>query len=129
MQKEMLNHRQEMKVLSIIVKYLPILMALIYFINSVLSLLDIYISIISYSFYCGFVPLFLIYICCRVLKYCRQYKACLGYIAINNIINWLDYEYDFTEDVIIGWIIVLSTFFCLISYLMIKHIYNKETIL
>lgn len=125
----MLNHRQEMKVLSIIVKYLPILMALIYFINSILSLLDIYISIISYSFYCGFVPLFLIYMCCRVLKYCIQYKAYLGYIAINNIINWLDYEYNFTEDVIIGWIIVLGTFFCLISYLMIKHIYNKEAIL
>ena len=125
----MLNHRQEMKVLSIIVKYLPILMALIYFINSVLSLLDIYISIISYSFYCGFVPLFLIYMCCVVLHYCPQYKAYLGYIAINNLINWLDYEYGFTEDTRIGWIIVIGTLFCLISYLMIKHIYNKEAIL
>ena len=118
-----------MKVLSIIVKYLPILMALLYFINSVLSLLDIYISIISYSFYCGFIPLLFIYICCRVLKYCIQYKAYLGYIAINNIINWVDYEYGFTEDIMVGWIIVLGTFFCLISYLMIKHIYNKEAIL
>ena len=124
----MLTHKQEMKVLSIIVKYLPILMALMYFLNSILSLLDIYNSIISYNFYCGFVPLFLIYMCCAILRYCVQYKAYLGYIAINNIINWLDYEYDFTEDVIIGWIIVLGTFFCLISYLMIKHIYNKEAI-
>ena len=125
----MLTHRQEMKVLSIIVKYLPVLIALMYFINSILSLLDIYNSIISYSFYCGFVPLFLIYICCAVLHYCTQYKAYLGYIAINNLINWLDYEYGFTEDVRIGWIIVIGTFFCLISYLMIKHIYNKEAIL
>ena len=125
----MLNHRQEMKVLSIIVKYLPVLIALMYFINSILSLLDIYNSIISYNFYCGFVPLFLIYICCAVLHYCTQYKAYLGYIAINNLINWLDYEYGFTEDVRIGWIIVIGTFFCLISYLMIKHIYNKEAIL
>lgn len=44
----MLTCRQEMKVLSIIVKYLPVLIALMYFINSMLSLLDIYISIISY---------------------------------------------------------------------------------
>ena len=47
MQEEMLNHRQEMKVLSIIVKYLPVLMALMYFINSMLSLLDIYINTIK----------------------------------------------------------------------------------
>ena len=125
----MLNHRQEMKVLSIIVKYLPVLMALMYFINSMLSLLDIYTSIISYNFYCGFVPLFLIYMCCAVLHYCPQYKAYLGYIAINNLINWLDYESGFTEDTRIGWIIVIGTFFCLISYLMIVHIHNGKAIL
>lgn len=125
----MLTHRQEMKVLSIIVKYLPVLIALMYFINSMLSLLDIYISIISYNFYCGFVPLFLIYMCCAVLHYCTQYKAYLGYIAINNLINWLDYEYGFTEDTRIGLIIVIGTFFCLISYLTIQHIRNGKAIL
>ena len=118
-----------MKVLSIIVKYLPILMAIMYFINSILSLLDIYTSIISYNFYCGFIPLLLIYVCCSVLKYCTQYKAYLGYVAINNIINWIDYEYGFTEEVMIGWIIVIGTFFCLISYLMIQHIPSGKAIL
>ena len=102
MQEEMLTHRQEMKVLSIIVKYLPIFIAIMYFVNSVLSLCDIYISAITFTVSCGFVPLFLIYVCCKVLKYCVQYKAYLGYIAVNNIINWLDYEYGFTEDVMIG---------------------------
>lgn len=125
----MLTHRQEKKVLSIIVKYLPPFLALMYFVNSVLSLFDIYISCISNCCYCGFLPLFLIYVCCMVLKYCIQYKAYLGYIAINNIINWLDYEYGFTEDVLVGWIIVMITFFCLISYLMMKHIRNGEAIL
>lgn len=125
----MLTHRQERKVLSIIVKYLPVLIALMYFINSILSLLDIYNSIISYNFYCGFVPLFLIYVCCSVLKYCIQYKAYLWYIAINDIINWVDYKYGFTEDTRIGWIIVIGTFFCLISYLTIQHIRNGKAIL
>ena len=125
----MLTHKQEMKVLSIIVKYLPVLMALMYFLNSILSLLDIYNSIISYNFYCGFVPLFLIYMCCAILRYCVQYKAYLGYIAINNLINWLDYEYEFTEDTRIGWIIVIGTFFFLISYLMIVHIHKGKEIL
>ena len=94
-----------------------------------LSLLDIYNSIISYNFYCGFVPLFLIYVCCSVLKYCIQYKAYLWYIAINDSINWVDYEYGFTEDTRIGWIIVIGTFFCLISYLTIQHIRNGKAIL
>lgn len=125
----MLTHRQEVKVLSITVKYLPVLMAIMYFLNSVLSLLDIYCSLISYSFYCGFLPLALIYVCCAVLKYCIQYKAYLGYIAINNIINWIDYEYGFTEDILIGWIIVIGTIFGLISYLMFIHIRKGEAIL
>ena len=129
MQKEVLNYRQEMKVLSIIVKYLPPFIAIMYFLNSVLSMLGIYISSISHCCYCGLLPLFIIYVCCSVLKYCIQYKAYLWYIVINDIINWIDYEYSFTEDIMIGWIIVLGTFFCLISYLMIKHIYNKEAIL
>ena len=125
----MLTHRQEMKVLSIIVKYLPPFLATMYFLNSVLSMLGIYISGISHCCYCGLIPLFLIYICCSVLKYCKQYKAYLGYIAINDIINWIDYEYGFTEDTRIGWIIVIGTFFCLISYLMIVHIHNGKAIL
>ena len=125
----MLNQKQQMKVLSIIVKYLPIFIALMYFINSVLSLCDIYISAITFTVSCGFAPLLLIYMCCCVLKFCSNYKAYLIYIAINNLINWVDYEYGFTEDVMIGWIIVIGTFFCLISYLMIQHIHNGKAIL
>ena len=125
----MLNQKQQMKVLSIIVKYLPIFIALMYFINSVLSLCDIYISAITFIASCGFAPLLLIYMCCCVLKFCSNYKAYLIYIAINNLINWVDYEYGFTEDVMIGWIIVIGTFFCLISYLMIQHIHNGKAIL
>lgn len=125
----MLTHRQEMKVLSIIVKYLPPFLATMYFLNSVLSMLEIYISGISHCCYCGLVPLFLIYICCSVLKYCIQYKAYLWYIAVNDIINWVDYEYGFTEDTRIGWIIIIGTFFCLISYLTIQHICSGKAIL
>ena len=125
----MLTYRQEMKVLSIIVKYLPPFIAIMYFFNSVLSIFGIYISGISHCCYCGLIPLFLIYICCSVLKYCTQYKAYLWYIAINDTINWIDYEYGFTEDIRIGWIIVIGTFFCLISYLMIVHIHNGKSIL
>ena len=124
----MLNQKQQMKVLGIIVKYLPIFIALMYFINSVLSLCDIYISAITFIASCGFAPLLLIYMCCCVLKFCSNYKAYLIYIAINNLINWADYEYGFTEDVMIGWIIVIGTFFCLISYLMIQHIHSGKAI-
>ena len=125
----MLNQKQQMKVLSIIVKYLPIFIALMYFINSVLSLCDIYISAITFIASCGFAPLLLIYMCCCVLKFCSNYKVYLIYIAINNLINWVDYEYGFTEDVMIGWIVVIGTFFCLISYLMIQHIHSGKAIL
>ena len=125
----MLTYRQEMKVLSIIVKYLPPFIAIMYFFNSVLSIFGIYISCISHCCYCGLIPLFLIYICCSVLKYCTQYKAYLWYIAINDTINWIDYEYGFTEDIRIGLIIVLLNLFFLICLLMIEHIHSGKAIL
>lgn len=114
--------RQEMKVLSLVVKYLPLLIALMYFINSILSLYDIYISCITFFCSCGFLPLFLIYLCCKILKYCIHYKAYLAYIAVSNLLNWIDYIYEFTEDILIGWIVVIGLFFLLITYLMITHI-------
>ena len=125
----MLNQKQQMKVLSIIVKYLPIFIALMYFINSVLSLCDIYISAITFIASYGFAPLLLIYMCCYVLKFCSNYKAYLIYIAINNLINWADYVWNFTENILIGWILVIGTFFILISYLMIVHIKQGKIIL
>ena len=125
----MLNQKQQMKVLSIIVKYLPIFIALMYFINSVLSLCDIYISAITFIASCGFAPLLLIYMCCYVLKFCSNYKAYLIYIAINNLINWADYVWNFTENILIGWILVIGIFFILISYLMIVHIKQGKVIL
>ena len=126
---KLLKNNEYVKLFMKLIIMFYILMAIMYFINSILSLLDIYTSIISYNFYCGFIPLLLIYVCCSVLKYCTQYKAYLGYVAINNIINWIDYEYGFTEEVMIGWIIVIGTFFCLISYLMIQHIHSGKAIL
>lgn len=125
----MITLKQQMKVLSITVKYLPLFIALMYFINSVLSLCNIYISAITFVCSCGFIPLILIYICCSVLKYCNQYKAYLLYIAINNIVNWIDYHYSFTENILIGWIVVLGIFFILISYIMYRHIVKGEAVL
>lgn len=120
-----------MKVLSIIVKYLPIFIALMYFINSVLSLCDIYISAITFIASYGFAPLLLIYMCCCMLKFCSNYRAYLIYIyiAINNLINWADYVWNFTENILIGWILVIGTFFILISYLIIVHIKQGKIIL
>ena len=127
-EKEMLTKKQEVKVLGIIVKYLPIFIAFMYFINSILSLCNIYISAITFIASCGFAPLLLIYVCCSVLKFCNNYKIYLVYIAVNNLINWADYVWNFIENVLIGWILVIGTFFVFISYLMIIHIKHGKAI-
>lgn len=117
-----MNSKQQTKVLILVVKYLPLLLSLMYFINSVLSLCNIYFSPITFMCSCGFLPLILIYLCCRVLRYCKYYKVYLIYIALNNAINWLDYEYGFTENTLIGWVVVLGLFFLLITVTLIKHL-------
>lgn len=116
-----MTSKQQMKVLILMVKYLPLLLAYLYFINSVLSLFDIYFSALTFLSSCGFLPLLLIYVCCRVLKYCKHFRAYLFYIAVNNIINWLDYIYGFTEDTLISIIVVLVLLFLLITATLIKH--------
>lgn len=116
-----MTSKQQMKVLILAIKYLPLLLAYLYFINSALSLCNIYFSALTFLSSCGFLPLLLIYICCRVFKYCRHYKAYLFYIAINNTINWLDYIYGFTEDTLISWVIIVILFFLLITATLIKH--------
>lgn len=117
--------KEQMKVLSLVVKYLPPFIALMYFINSILSLCDIYISCITFFCSCGFLPLLLIYICCKVLKFCTIYKAYLIYIALNNIINWVDYIYNITENALIGWIVVVGALFLLLILLSIEHYKRK----
>ena len=125
----MISYKQQIKILSIVIKYLPPFIALMYFINSVLSLCDIYISAITFMCSCGFLPLLLIYVCCCVLKFCTNYKAYLAYIAVNNLINWVDYVWNFTENILISWVLIIGTFFILISYLMIKHIKMGKAVL
>lgn len=125
----MISYKQQVKILGIVIKYLPPFIALMYFINSVLSLCDIYISAITFMCSCGFLPLLLIYVCCCVLKFCTNYKAYLAYIAVNNLINWIDYVWNFTENILISWVLIIGTFFILISYLMIKHIKMGKTVL
>jgi hypothetical protein len=124
-----ISYKQQVKILSIVIKYLPPFIALMYFINSVLSLCDIYISAITFMCSCGFIPLLLIYVCCCVLKFCTNYKAYLAYIAVNNLLNWVDYIWNFTENILISWILLIGTFFILISYLMIKHIKMGKAVL
>jgi hypothetical protein len=124
-----ISYKQQVKILSIVIKYLPPFIALMYFINSVLSLCDIYISAITFMCSCGFIPLLLIYVCCCVLKFCTNYKAYLAYIAVNNLLNWVDYIWNFTENILISWVLIVGAFFILISYLMIKHIKMGKAVL
>ena len=125
----MISYKQQVKILRIVIKYLPPFIALMYFINSVLSLCDIYISAITFMCSCGFLPLLLIYVCCCVLKFCTNYKAYLAYIVVNNLINWVDYVWNFTENILISWVLIIGTFFILISYLMIKNIKMGKAVL
>lgn len=77
-----------------LLKILPILLAAIYLINTVLSYYDIIIPALSYIGGLSFIPLLFIYVSSYVFRFCSYHRIFLYYIAINDVINMLDYQFN-----------------------------------
>lgn len=77
-----------------LLKILPILLAAIYLINTVLSYYDIIIPALSYIGGLSFIPLLFIYVSSYVFRFCSYHRIFLYYIAINDVINMLDYHFN-----------------------------------
>ena len=75
-------------------KIIPMLLAGLYLLNTVLSYFDIDYSVISYVAGIGIIPWLFIMMASYVLKFCEYHRMFLWYIAVNNIVCWWDYNYE-----------------------------------
>lgn len=78
------------KLVLVCLKYLPLVLALIYATNSVLSFFNIYIGL-SHIGGLSLLPWLFIYLISSLFNYCKYYKMFLWYIFITDAINCLDY--------------------------------------
>lgn len=89
-----LKNKRLYKLELYLLKILPILLAAIYLINTVLSYYDIIIPALSYIGGLSFIPLLFIYVSSYVFRFCSYHRIFLYYIAINDVINMLDYYFN-----------------------------------
>lgn len=76
-----------------LLKVMPMLLAAIYLVNTVLSYYDIIIPALSHIGGLSFIPLVFMYVSSYVFRFCSYHRMFLHYIVVNNSINLIDYYY------------------------------------
>lgn len=75
-------------------KIIPMLLAGLYLLNTVLSYYDLDYSVISYLAGVGIIPWLFLLLSSYVLRFCEYHRMFLWYIAAHNILCWIDYNWE-----------------------------------
>lgn len=81
------------KLFLVFLKVLPMVLAGLYLLNTVLSTFDIDWPIFSYLAGVGLIPWIFIFIASYLFRFCEYHRMFLWYIMANNIICWSDQEF------------------------------------
>lgn len=76
------------------IKIIPIVLALICFLNTLLCYLGIDLLILTYIGGISFITLGFLYLSSFVFRFCNYHRMLLHYITIVNIISYIDMEYE-----------------------------------
>lgn len=82
------------KIEMVLLKRLPMVIAGMYFLNTILSYFGIDYAAISYLAGVGMIPLLFLYITSYCFRFCSYHRMPLHYIIINNVLCWVDYNYE-----------------------------------
>ena len=119
-----LRNKDLYKIELYLLKVMPMLLATIYLINTVLSYYDIVLPALSYIGGLSFIPLLFMYISSYVFRFCSYHRMFLHYIVINDLINLIDYYYTLP---ISDWeLFILHMSIAGISLFIILYLYVKS---
>lgn len=88
-----LSNYERSKLFIGFLKILPMVLAGLFLLNTVLSYFYIDWTILSYLASVGFIPWLFIMAASYKLHFCEYHRMFLWYILANNILCWIDYEY------------------------------------
>jgi hypothetical protein len=74
-------------------KVLPMTMAGLFLLNTVLSYFDIDWPVLSYITGVGLLPWLFIILSSYLFRFCEYHRMFLWYIMVNNLLCWIDEEY------------------------------------
>lgn len=79
------------KVFILMLKYIPMIIALIYILNTILSYFYIDIPVLSNIAGISILPWLFMYIATVVFKFCLYHRMFLWYILVTDLLNIVDY--------------------------------------
>lgn len=123
--EERLGNKTLYKLELYLLKVIPMLLALIAFLNTVLSYFDIDLVIWSYIGSVSLLPLIFLYMSSYVFKFCEYHRMFLHYVVVTNVLN----VYDYYVGIPISdrELLVLHMIVAGISLFVILYLYVKDT--
>lgn len=121
---ESLRSKYLYKILLILLKYIPIMIALFYVLNTVSALCGIDIPVLSNIAGMSLFTWIFMYIAAWVFQFCIYHRMFLYYILITDIINIYDYYIGINHDIVALHISLIGISLFLILYFYVKH--NKR---
>jgi hypothetical protein len=79
------------KAVIVAIKVIPILIATLFLVRSILSCIDIDVTWLSYLCGMSLIPLLFMYLVSYAFKFCTYHRMFLHYIVVNDTINYIDY--------------------------------------
>lgn len=112
------------KTLIYILKIIPMLLASIAMLNTVLSYWNIDIPLLSYIGGVSLFPLLFLYLASYAFKFCLYHRMFLHYITITWILNIIDYYYGIpvsNKTLFLVYMFISGVFLFIILYLHLKE--------
>lgn len=112
------------KIELILIKYIPYIISVIYFLNTILSYFNIDVYFLSHLGGMSILTFLFLYISSFVFKFCIYHRLPLYYILLCDLINYYDYYIGIpvnNRELILIHIILLSIFILLLVYLKFRQ--------
>lgn len=111
------------------IKVLPMILSLLYFIGTTMSLFGIEATWLSYISGVSLLPLLFMYLSSYVFSFCAYHRMFLHYISFNMVINCLDWYVGIpisNRMYFAGFVSITCIFLFLILYLYLKSRSNEK---
>lgn len=110
------------------IKYIPIIIAVLYFLNTILDAFGIYQDMISHLTGISLLPWCFLLLSSFVFKFCVYHRIPLYYIAINHIIALIDYYVDIPLNLEIWIVGHMLIAFIFILWAIVEHQKEKKNV-
>lgn len=117
--------KSKYKALIILLKVIPMLIAICYIVNTFLWIFGINAELFSYVGSVSILTLAFLYLASYVFEFCEYHRMFLHYVLTDNIVSCIDYYFEIGIHYII-YLIIIGLFLFLILYLHQKETKNDR---